>query len=192
MKRSYLQQRNRALQLALPLVFLTQGLAWGQEQAGSFQKLGQLLIPGDRVQLIDSGGNKIQGKVENISASSLALKRNKGRLILPEHSVWEIRKRRPDPWWNGALIGGGIGAAAGLIVVHRECGGSDPECSAIAVPTLVLPGIGIGAAAGALIDFSVKKFDTVFRASGTSNLYSIRASPFMTRQQKGITLSLSF
>jgi hypothetical protein len=72
------------------------------------------------------------------------------------------------------------------------CGTSDPECAAIARVAFVLPGIGIGAAAGALIDYSLKKFDTVFAAPGSSYRGRVQLTPVVSRDQRGLRLSIPF
>lgn len=60
--------------------------------------------------------------------------------------------RRRDPVWNGALIGAGIGAAAGVVWGRQTCGSNDTECFAIAGPVGIAGGAGIGAALGAIAD----------------------------------------
>jgi hypothetical protein len=193
MKPTFLLRRRLGIHwMLLSVITLAKSLAAGQEPSHSFDELKQNLTIGDTVQVIACSGNKSQGKVVDISASSLVLKSKEGRLVLPENSVREVKKKQRDLWWNGVLIGGGVGAAAGLIIARKECGGSDPECTAIAGPAFVLPGISIGAAAGALIDYSVKKFETIFTAAATQSQPMIRLSPILSRQQKGVHLSFSF
>jgi hypothetical protein len=176
----------------IPLIALTSIPAWGQGPVRSFDELELKLHIGDTVQAIDDSGKKIQGRIADISASSLVLTVKTTRLVLPEKSIQTVKKLRHDPWWNGALIGGGIGAIAGLIITRTECGESDPECSAIAGPAFILPGMGIGAVAGALLDKSVKKFDTVYSAPRSSTHRTVGLSPIISRNQKGLHLSVSF
>ena len=81
-------------------------------------------------------------------------------LILPDArslpALATVRQNEPkgrrDSVWNGALIGGGIGAGGGYIWARNICGSNDSECFAIAGPVGILGGIGIGAAVGAVAD----------------------------------------
>lgn len=193
MKRSISQKHvfGAVCSLALILVFASSA-ALGQDAARSFDELRGRLQIGDSVQVIDSGGKKLEGRIAGISALSLTLDAEKTHLELRENSVQAIRKRRHDPWWNGALIGGGIGAAAGWVAARGSCGSSDPECAAIARAAFVLPGLGIGAVAGALIDSSVRKYDTVFASSASSSRARFRLSPLVAHDKKGLQLSVSF
>jgi hypothetical protein len=59
---------------------------------------------------------------------------------------------RRDSVWNGALIGGGIGAAGGYVWAHWICGANDSECFAIAGTVGIIGGAAIGLAAGAIAD----------------------------------------
>ena len=57
-----------------------------------------------------------------------------------------------DPFWDGLLIGAGIGAGGGYVWARNICGRNDRECFFIAAPVGVLVGAGIGAAIGATVD----------------------------------------
>lgn len=180
---------------ALSLLFFlaaASSLARSQEPAHFLNELDQKLRFGDIVQVTNLRGEKIQGKVLQVSGSSLALESGRNRMDFSGDAILEIRKRKKDPWWNGALIGGGIGVAAGLIAARNECGGNDSECSAIAIPVFVLPGIGIGAAAGALIDRSIRKLEIVFTSVAPPSSTAIRISPVLSREGKGVRLTVSF
>ncbi|HSL23136.1 MAG TPA: hypothetical protein VK886_16515 [Vicinamibacterales bacterium] len=61
------------------------------------------------------------------------------------------RDERRDSVWNGLLIGAGIGLGAGLLWGKSLCP-NDDECLAITMPVGGLAGLGIGAAAGAIVD----------------------------------------
>jgi hypothetical protein len=61
-------------------------------------------------------------------------------------------RERRDSLWNGAVIGGGVGAGGGYLWARNMCGTNDSECFAIAGPVGILGGIGIGLAVGAVAD----------------------------------------
>ena len=61
--------------------------------------------------------------------------------------------RRGDSLANGMLIGAGIGAAIGMLVLPQTmCGGHDTECATIVRAAVGLPVIAGGIGIGALVD----------------------------------------
>jgi hypothetical protein len=192
MKATLLGRRRLVIKGILLFVLAAASVALGQESTPTFNELRHRVTVGDMVRVTDEKGNRVQGQVADLSSSSLVLNSNRVRLVMSENAVREVEIKRRDSLWTGLLIGGGIGAAAGLIVARAECGGSDPECSAIAGPVFTLPGIGIGAVVGALIDRSVVRFQTVFRAPRASGRIAIRLIPMASHDQKGLCMSVSF
>jgi hypothetical protein len=74
-----------------------------------------------------------------------------------------------------------------------ECGKQPgDECQAYAVPAGLFGGMAIGVTAGALIDFSFKKMETVFQLPTASHHRSIGLTPILTRDRRGLSLSVSF
>jgi hypothetical protein len=171
---------------------LSCGAGWGQEPAHTFNDMRQKLATGDTVQVFDSNGNRTQGKVVDVSPDALTLESKGSRVVLSENTVGEVRRKEPDRLWNGILIGGGIGVAAGFLAASGVCGQNDSECSAIARPVFVLPGIGIGIAIGALIDRSLNKFGTVFTSPGAAGQPRVSLSPVFSRQHRAFRLSIGF
>jgi hypothetical protein len=166
------------------------GPCLAQETAHTFDELKHVLETGDKVQVITDSGKKIHGQIAEISSSSLVLA-GKDQRAFSEDTIMEIKKRHPDRWWNGALIGFGAGTATGLLINHSSCG-DDPECLAIGTAVFVLPSMAIGAVTGALIDHSMKRFDTVFLPSKASGKRSLKLAPVYSKDKKGVSLSLSF
>jgi len=170
-------------------------LVWGgnlapaQESVLPFDELEKEISIGERVRVIDKSGNMIEGKIADISADSLTLRGRKASLSAD--SIQVIQKRRKDPWWNGLLIGGGAGAAGGIILAESRCS-DDSECSAIARVAFIPAGVGIGMAMGALIDSAVSKYDTVFTGNRASANLRYQIYPVISREQKGIRLSFAF
>jgi hypothetical protein len=183
------EKMNGAGWAAVLIYFSLGNLAWGQVPARSFDELKKELQVGDSVQVTDDRGELSKGKVVEISSTSLLLK---GRATaLSANSILQVQKRRKDPWWNGTLMGGGIGAAGGLLLAGASCH-DDSECSAIAMVAFVPAGAGIGMATGALIDRFVSKYDTVFTRHGLSSQRRLHVSPIISRKQKGLLLSIAF
>jgi hypothetical protein len=183
----------------LAILILVSGgnLILAQESVPSLDELEKELSIGERVRIIDKSGNIIKGKIEEISPESLLLKGrksnqlNRGRFDLPVNSIRVIQKKRKDPWWNGFLIGAGAGVVGGLILAKMQCT-DDSECSAIARVIFIPAGTAIGMATGALIDRAVTKYDTVFTGNKVSTEHRFQVSPVISREQKGINISLAF
>jgi len=111
---------------------------------------------------------------------------------LTESQVREIRRRRPDVWWNGTLIGAGAGLAASAIAVNQTCGGNDPECEAIAGLVFGVAFVGGGMGAGALIDFAIRQHETVFSRANNGTNRSFQVSPILGKKSAGFRISFKF
>jgi hypothetical protein len=183
--------------LAILMLVLGGNLILAQESVLSFDELEKEISIGESVRIIDKSGDIIKGRVEDITPESLLLKGrrssqlNRERLDLPVNSIRVIQKERKDPWWNGFIIGGGAGAVGGLILAKTQCS-NDSECSAIARVIFIPAGMAIGMATGALIDRAVTKYDTVFTGNKASTEQRFQISPVISREQKGINISLAF
>jgi hypothetical protein len=88
-----------------------------QTVATSFEQLRTLVKNGDSVTVTDPMGNEIQGKIANLSASSLAVLVSGTRRDLLESEVGTIQQRRSDSLANGAAWGAVVGAGAGFGIV---------------------------------------------------------------------------
>ena len=171
------------------LAALLPTLSWAQQPVHSLPELETRVFLGDAVRVIDINEQAIDGRLQRISADSLALVVDGGLRELSEVNIREIRKRSPDRWWNGALIGAGIGVGTGVATAAAVCEGG-AECTAWGT-ALLAPGLaGMGAGIGALIDFAISKFDTVYVRPETS--VSFDFLPILSRESKGIQCSISF
>ena len=74
--------------------------------------------------------------------------------IVPDTTLKQFRDTsKPDSLANGMLIGAGIGAAVGMLVVpYAMCGSNDSECSTIVRAVVGLPIVAGGFGVGALVD----------------------------------------
>ena len=179
--------------LVLASVLSPVTFAHAQAPARSLEELQARLRTGDKIQVTDSMGKKTQGKFDGISGSSLRLIVDGTRQEFLEARISEITKRRPESRWDGVLIGLGIGLVAGTVNITSVCNNASERDDCFSVGwAIVLPiYAGAGAGSGALIDFAIKKHDTVFAPAGVSG-YRFRLSPIFDKQRKGITLSVAF
>jgi hypothetical protein len=136
--------------------------------------------------------NRLEGRDRRTFLQIGACKRCRHHDEWDETQIQEIKKRRKDLWWNGALIGMGAGGLAGALLGVSSCGHLDDECQAYAVPAGLFGGMAIGVTAGALIDFSIKKMETAFRLPNNSLRRTIGFTPILTRDRQGLSLSVTF
>ena len=74
--------------------------------------------------------------------------------IAPDTTLSQaMAQPKSDSLANGMLIGAGIGAVVGMLVIPRAmCGPNDSECSTIVRVAIGLPAIAGGLGIGALVD----------------------------------------
>ena len=175
--------------------FLMMGFcAQAQAQAvASFEELRSSLklTAGESVQVTSQDGTTVKGKLVTISDRTIAVIVKGIRQEMSESAIREIRHRRPDKWWNGALIGLGVGVVAGAVVPLALCE-SDLECQVIVTSVFVPTFAGIGAGAGALIDFGIQKHETVYASGGVPVRQGMRVSPLLSKDRKGVRVAFSF
>ena len=122
------------------------GPARGQTVADSFHELRQVLKKGQTVEVVDASGQRTRGKIADVAGTSLVLLVPETRRFV-EDDVIEIRAI--DRLWNGAFIGGAIGA--GLATWDYLIDPSEPGNAAVYTVAIGL-GTGIGAGIDALIN----------------------------------------
>jgi hypothetical protein len=177
---------------ALGLLALMPRVALAQPPVQSFAELQSILKPNDEVQITDSSGRTTRGRVVRVATGSLNLTVNGRQQELLEATIRDVKRRRPDVWWNGALIGAVAGTVAGAAVKRRNCGSTDCGEGGLVDPGFYVFGAAFGAGAGALIDSSVRRFDTLFARSSPSSVRMFSLTPFLSRGLKGFQLSVTF
>ena len=166
--------------------------AQAQTPASSFEELRSQpkLRQGESIEITDDTGKKFKARLAEISVRSIGVIVDGVRRDLQESTVREIQHRRRDVWWNGMLMGLGAGAATGAFITSSACD-NDPECAFYVGIVSVPLSAGIGAGVGSLIDFAIRKHETVFvRAGAASRRLSI--SPILSKDRTGVRLAFSF
>ena len=153
------------------------------QTVGSFHRLSHALDAGDRVVVTDTVGRVVEGQVVDMSASALSLRVQGLRVDLSEAEVSVIRQRHRDSLQNGTLWGLLSGAAAAGIAMAVEEGH----------PTAQLIGFSIASAAGAgigaMVDAGIQGNRVVYSVKSERR---VRVSPLLTRDRRGVVLSLGF
>jgi len=157
-----------------------------QTIANSFGELQTVLKKGQTITVTDASGERVKGKVADVSPSSLVAFIPEARMFA-EGSVTEIRIAA-DSLKNGTLIGLGVGGGVGVAVILAKCdNGSD--CS---YALKVAAGYaGIGAAIGAGIDALLYKGGRVVYRS-RQQTHSLSVSPLLGKERQGALVSFRF
>ena len=156
--------------------------ARAQPAASSFEELRPMLRNGQTIVVTDTTGQRITGKVRDVSTSppSLVIAVPAPRTFRAE-SIAEIRTT--DRVINGALIGAGVGT--GLAVWDYLIDPSEPGNGAIFAVA-----IGLGTAIGAGIDALIDRQRVLYR-SGTQK-GSLTIAPIAGRARRGIQVAVRF
>src|SRR4030095_13514075 len=82
-----------------------------QEVASTFEELRRIVRIDKSISVTDSTGATHQGRLASLSASSLQLRQGPGPwTTFTERDVNNVAAVRPDPLWNGMVIGFAVGA----------------------------------------------------------------------------------
>jgi hypothetical protein len=187
----------RSLRLTFLSLFLLAGVVprlSAQTPASTFEELltKQTLKNKESIEVTEASGLKYKAKVVSISDRTISISANGVQRNLIESEVREIRHTRHDGLGNGIGIGvlAGLGAAA--IGVATTCGSGDSECQAIAAAVFFPTFAGIGAGAGALTDWAIRKHETVFSQSTSATNRGLRIAPLVGKKTAGVKVSFGF
>jgi hypothetical protein len=148
------------------------------------RELEHRLRIGDKARVHTLSGELLIGKIQDLDGDSLRIRNRTIRLS--EGEVWKIDLERNDSIANGTLIGFGVGAGfMGLMAL----GCDEPAC-AEGAPYAILLGGGIGAGIGAVADVLNKTTTTIYIDSESKK--KITAAPILTRDKKGVMVTVSF
>ena len=161
-----------------------------QGVASSFDQLGVLVKPGDKISVVDVTGKEAEGRIGKLSRDTLTLVTEAGPRQFGEVEVATIRQRRSDSLTNGAIIGAVAGTAyflTGLALFGDSDGGD------VIVSTAVVGGVlfaGMGAAAGAGIDALITRRQVIYQKPAGENRVSV--SPLFCHGRRGAAFTVKF
>ena len=161
-----------------------------QGVASSFDQLGVLVKPGDKIIVVDVTGRETEGRLRTLSRDRLTLVTAAGPRDLGEVDVALIRQRRGDSLTNGAIIGAVAGTAYYLTLAAIL---SDSDGGDVIVSTAIVGGVlaaGMGAAAGAGIDALITHRQVIYRKATGANRVSV--SPVFGRGRRGAAITVTF
>ena len=174
--------------IALVLVAVTATPSLAQAQtATSFDRLWLLVNQGDRISVTDRNGRRLQGRLIDLSPTTLSLQMDDGRRELEEAEVSIIRRSRHDSLKNGAIIGSVSGAVLTAILFADDwCWSCYPAVATCITAVFGAAGAGIGVGVDALVEGS----QVVYRARRSARRLSV--APLLSRNRRGLSVSLGF
>ena len=161
-----------------------------QGVASSFDQLGVLVKPGDKISVVDITGREAEGRIGTLSRDTLTLFTEAGPRQFGEVEVAKIRQRRGDSLQNGAIIGAVAGAA---YVVTALALLGDSDGGDVIVVTAVAGGVlfaGMGAAAGVGIDALITRRQVIYQKPAGEKRVSV--SPLFSRGRRGAAVTVTF
>jgi hypothetical protein len=157
--------------------------------AHSFIELQGRIQSGATVFVTDLAGHEVKGTFRGLSDTSLDVLVHGQRLAFSQADVRLIKRRQPDPLWNGVLIGVAAGAAPAiywLFADPNECGGR------ICLTDLAI-GVIPGAAVGLAVDAAIRERVVVYRNPPRSSTgFTFTVAPMVSERRKGVEIILSF
>ncbi|HEY7290341.1 MAG TPA: hypothetical protein VH583_10945 [Vicinamibacterales bacterium] len=175
--------------LALTVLGVSGGAA-AQEVASSFEQLRVLVRPSDHVKVIEPDGREVKGVVHAVSDETLTLRVHGREESIPQSRVSQIQTTWDDPLANGARNGFIVGAVLGGLSALALVG--DTRADLVFVPYAVLVDGGLGAAIGAGVDALITSQRVIYDSRTKTSASAVSVVPLLTRQQRGLALSLRF
>jgi hypothetical protein len=161
-----------------------------QGVASSFEQLGVLVKPGDKITVVDVTGRKAEGRLGKLSRDTLTLATPAGPRELGEVDVAEVRQRRDDSLRNGAIIGA-VAATAYFLTAAAVL--SDSDGGGVLIGSAIRGGVlfaGMGAAAGVGIDALIRRKQVIYRKSSRETRVSL--APLFGRGRRGAAITVTF
>lgn len=161
-----------------------------QGVASSFDQLGVLVKPGDKITIVDVAGREADGRIEKLSRETLTLVTEAGPRQFREVEVARIRQRRGDSLKTGAIIGAVAGTAYFLTMMAIL---GDSDGGEVIVSRAVVGGVmfaGMGAAAGVGIDALIARRQVIYQKPASENRFSV--SPLFGHGRRGAAVTVTF
>jgi len=145
--------RSFPLRIALIAVAIGVGVSsstLAQISDAGYSKLSRQVSDGDHVFVTTRTAGEIRGRLVHLSSDAVVVASGlQEQTILLSDIAW--MEKRGDRLWNGALIGGGL---LGFALMGGAGASCSPDCSSV-VPRAFAAGLAIGAAVGAMIDWTI-------------------------------------
>jgi hypothetical protein len=158
-----------------------------QQVALSFEDLHEVLKTGETVVVTDDAGQKTQGKVAEVTGSSLEVLLASGKRTFAERAITEIRTA--DRLGNGVAKGLGLGVGLGYLGALGVAFATDS--GGVVVLTWLGASVG-GALIGAKIDASIVRGPVVYASRRSTQGARLRLAPLLSKSGQGVLVSVGF
>ena len=176
--------------VAIGLAILVASTSSAQALATNFDQLRLKVKKGDTLSISYQSGGEVEVSLVEVSNDVLVVQRKGMRREIKESQVRQIRQRLPDPLWQGALIGAGIGAGLGGLVAtsahaYQDC--NNMECLS---PVFITAAIGAGVGVG--FDALIKGPKVIYQASAAGLAARVTVLPVISRKATGAAVRVTF
>jgi hypothetical protein len=159
--------------------------AHAQGSATNFDQLSVLVQSGDRLTVTGASGGVVEGRVLDLTSSTLTLQVDGQPRQFLLDDVRTISRQQHADVGKGAAWGFGVGAGLAL-VGYAQTGGCS-SCGAVIVAGTVMTGA-IGAGIGAVFATATVHDHVIFSKPGTANV-KLSAGPIVDRNHRGVMLT---
>ena len=178
---------NWLRRIALLILFsaATASAVSAQTPPGAASNLEAILIPGTTVWITDSAGREYKTRIVEVSGGVVTASAGEDIRRFRTGEVMQVEVPDSDSLINGALLGAGVGVAAGLFI----CRLTEPweVCFDNVGPLTAFGAIGAGAGIG--IDALIRGRRTIYVAPGRTRL---EALPVFIKGGGGLQVSVRF
>ena len=167
------------------MIFALYGAAVFAQAPQGDQTLEEVLVPGATVWITDSSGREEKTRIVGVSGDTLTTEWGDRMRHLRTEDVRRVRVRRSDSLLNGALIGAGVAAGAGLYFCHLI--ETWDVCRHNVGPLMRVGALGAGIGVG--VDALIRGRKPIYEASSSARL---AAGPIVAPGAVGLRVSLRF
>ena len=171
--------------LVLVAAVATASLAEAQT-VESFDRLALLVNQGDRISVTARNGRRLQGRLVDLSPTTLSLLVDDDLVRLEEAEVSLLRRRHRDSLKNGGVLGLLGGAVTAGVLMADEGPGSNPGAYVLIMSLFGAAGAGIGVG----LDAGYEKSQVIYRVRRSKRRLAV--APLLSRHRRGLSVSLGF
>lgn len=168
------------------LLMLAGPAAAAAQPATSFDALAERLQPGATIVVRTTDGEALRGRLEGVSATTIDVRTRGGTRQMPAGAVSSVTTRVNDSNANGFYIGAAIGALGGVLSAANFSGEYRAEDLRAGGALFALFGAGLYGGIGALIDWRIKRTETVYSAAPPR----VTVAPAVTARGVGLAASV--
>jgi hypothetical protein len=173
---------------AMILLLLTPHSGWSEEPVHTFGDLQSRVRKGDRVLLVDKGGQQLRGRVAGMSAASLDLMVNGTVSSFPEAGVQKITHQHHASLLKGAVFGALAGGFTFMVLCEMRNNSDAGRCT-VDPAAIFTASAGVGALSGMGVATMIHRPESIFEST---ERVKIKAVSTFNRSRRAVALAISF